>query len=193
MRTVEGGLVQTVACRPPLTDGIVPGWPPQAPNQLFAFHSTLTTTRGIVSLHWLSILALMLSSSSRRGSDPCSPASPNSHLCYRLTVSDEERPKRAHHQLSSTNTQSRWRIQALTDLWYRSKSKKSLWYHESVSDPHCATVWKLNSSLIPSVRLGHTIAAWVDVSSKCTGQNKRAAHPARGGSGSWRRPAPVCT
>jgi len=36
-----------LSCQPHLTDGLVPAWPPQAPNQLFASHSTPSTTWGV--------------------------------------------------------------------------------------------------------------------------------------------------
>jgi hypothetical protein len=74
----------------------VPAWPPQAPNQLFASHSTLLTTWIMFSLHTMNILDLYAIIFWRRGRAPWSPAVLNLHLYNRLTTLDEDRSERVH-------------------------------------------------------------------------------------------------
>lgn len=67
----EGDWIR-LSCQPHLTDGLVPAWPPQAPNQLFASHSTPSTTWGTFSLPTMTIvLALILQALQRHGRVPC--------------------------------------------------------------------------------------------------------------------------
>ena len=103
----------------------------------------------------------------------------NLHLYHQLTISDEGNLEKAHHQLSSINTGSRLRIHALTAWWYSGKLAKACGTTRVVSDPVLCYHVVAEFCSIPSARLGHTIIAWANVSSKCIGQNKRAVQRIR--------------